>query len=92
LKHKPSKAARTEFDYGVQSWLKGRSEEAAALAMLNRWAEAEMAARRAVQLDPRSTAAQYMVGLAMLMQDKVTPEVVEHLARRPKRMQRRRCF
>ena len=92
LKHKPSKAARTEFDRSVQAWLKGRSEEAAALAMLNRWAEAEMAARRAVQLDPRSTAAQYMVGLAMLMQDKVTPEVVEHLARRPKRMQRRRCF
>ncbi|MBV9400924.1 MAG: tetratricopeptide repeat protein [Bryobacterales bacterium] len=29
MKHKPSKAARTEFDLGVQAWLKGRSEEAA---------------------------------------------------------------
>ena len=136
LKHKPSKAARTEFDHGVQSWLKGRSEEAAehfteairldpdsvearmdlgiiyaktgrpeqaldqdeqglalepnlailhtnkaaALVMLNRWREAETAARRAVQIDSRSTAAHYMLGLAMLMQDKVTPEVAEHLA------------
>jgi len=148
LKHKPSKAARTEFDHGVQSWLKGRSEEAAehfteairldpdsvearidlgiiyvksghpekaldqceqglalepnlavlhtnkaaALAMLNRWAEAEMVARRAVQLDPRSTAAQYMVGLAMLMQDKVTPEVVEHLASAAKTYAKAKMF
>lgn len=60
--------------------------------MLNRWAEAEMAARRAVQLDPSSTAAQYMVGLAMLMQDKVTPEVVEHLASAAKTYAKAKMF
>ena len=44
------------------------------------------------RVDPSSTAAQYMVGLAMLMQDKVTPEVVEHLASAAKTYAKAKMF
>jgi Flp pilus assembly protein TadD len=56
------------------------SNKASALVILNRPKEAEPAARRAVQLDPRSIEAHFMLGMSMLMQEKITPEVAAHLA------------
>jgi Flp pilus assembly protein TadD len=56
------------------------SNKASALVILNRPEEAEPAARRAVQLDPESIEANYMLGVAMAMQEKITPEVAAHLA------------
>jgi tetratricopeptide (TPR) repeat protein len=55
------------------------SNEAAALVMLNRCPEAEKAARRALQLDPELVSANYMLGVSMLMQGRVTSETVTHL-------------
>jgi cytochrome c-type biogenesis protein CcmH/NrfG len=43
-------------------------------------AEAESSARRALQLDPRSIEANFMLGLALLAQKKFTPEAAAHLA------------
>ena len=48
--------------------------------MLNRAEEAEQAARRALQLDPRWVEASYTLALAMLRQSKVTPETAQRLA------------
>jgi predicted Zn-dependent protease len=56
------------------------SNKAAALVMLSRWEEAEQAARRAIQLDPGSIDANYMLGIAMMKQGKITPETAAHLA------------
>ena len=46
---------------------------------LRRSMEAELAARRAVQLAPRSIAAHYMLGLALLQQNRATRETAEQL-------------
>jgi cytochrome c-type biogenesis protein CcmH/NrfG len=48
--------------------------------MLSRCEEAEQAARRALQLDPGSIDANYMLGIAMMKQGKITPETADHLA------------
>jgi Flp pilus assembly protein TadD len=56
------------------------SNKASALVILKRPEEAEPAARRAVQLDPRSVEANYMLGMSLVMQKKVTPEAAAHLA------------
>jgi tetratricopeptide (TPR) repeat protein len=56
------------------------SNKAAALVMLSRWEEAEQAARRALQLDPKSIDADYMLGIAMVKQERITPETAAHLA------------
>jgi tetratricopeptide (TPR) repeat protein len=56
------------------------SNEAAAFVMLSRWKEAERAARRALQLDPKSIDASYMLGIAMMKQGKITSETAAHLA------------
>jgi tetratricopeptide (TPR) repeat protein len=56
------------------------SNKAAAFVMLSRWEEAEQSARRALQLDPGSIDAHYMLGIAMMKQAKITPETAEHLA------------
>jgi tetratricopeptide (TPR) repeat protein len=56
------------------------SNKAAALVMLGRWEEAEQAGRRAVQLDPGSIDGNYMLGIAMMNQGKITPETAAHLA------------
>jgi tetratricopeptide (TPR) repeat protein len=55
------------------------SNRAAALMMLKRPVEAEQAARQAVQLAPASIAAHYMLGLALLRQNRATPETALHL-------------
>jgi predicted Zn-dependent protease len=47
--------------------------------MLQHPVEAEQAARRAVQLTPASIAAHYMLGLALLRQNRATPETALHL-------------
>jgi tetratricopeptide (TPR) repeat protein len=135
LAHKPPKAARRELDRGLQSWHKGRNDEAlehltdavrldpgfveahiglgafyddinqpalaldhfnrallldpqslwatvakaAVLLTLNRPAEAEQVARRALQLSPGLIQAHYLVGAALVVQEKITPEAAEHL-------------
>ena len=56
------------------------SYKAASLVMLSRWEEAEPTARRALQLDPESIDANYVLGIAMMMQGKITPETATHLA------------
>jgi tetratricopeptide (TPR) repeat protein len=56
------------------------SNKAAALVMLSRWKEAEQTARRALQLDPESIDANYMLGIALMGQGKITPETAAHLA------------
>jgi hypothetical protein len=56
------------------------SNKAAALVMLSRWEEAEQVARHALQLDPESINANYMLGIAMMKQLKITPETAAHLA------------
>jgi tetratricopeptide (TPR) repeat protein len=60
-------------------WATLNGAKAAALVMLSRWGEAEQAARRAVHLDPSSRASNYMLGVALLMQKKFTPETVRSL-------------
>jgi tetratricopeptide (TPR) repeat protein len=54
--------------------------KASALVMLDRPAEAELAARRALQLDPRSVESNYMLGTAMLMQGKRDTEAAASLS------------
>ena len=68
------------------------SNKAAALVMLGRWEEAEQAARRAVQLDPKSIDANYMLGIAMMMQGKITSETAARLAIAVKKHPRARAF
>jgi Flp pilus assembly protein TadD len=68
------------------------SNKAAALVMLGRGEEAEQAARRAVQLDPKSIDANYMLGIAMMMQGKITPETAARLAMAVKKHPRSRAF
>ena len=68
------------------------SSEAAALAMLGRWEEAEKAARHALQLDPKSIEAHYMLGIAMMKQGKITPETAAHLGIATKTHPRARGF
>src|SRR5262249_18384744 len=55
------------------------SNLAGVLINLNRPAEAEPAARRAVQLAPASVEAHYMLGVALLGMGKATPETAAHL-------------
>jgi Flp pilus assembly protein TadD len=62
------------------NWALIHTDRAAALVTLNRPSEAEIAARRALRLEPSSVAASYMLGCAMLMQDKITPETEAYLA------------
>ena len=68
------------------------SNKAAALVMLSRWEEAEQAARRAVQLDPESIDANYMLGIALMKQGKITPETAARLAVAAKKNPRARAF
>jgi tetratricopeptide (TPR) repeat protein len=62
------------------NWALIHIDRAAALVDLNRPEEAELAARQALRLQPSSTAASYLLGCAMLMQDKITPETAAYLA------------
>jgi tetratricopeptide (TPR) repeat protein len=57
------------------------SNTATALLMLNRAGEAERAARRSAELNPLNTRARYMLGLALLQQNKDIPEATENLQR-----------
>jgi tetratricopeptide (TPR) repeat protein len=68
------------------------SNKAAALVMLSRWEAAEQAARRAVQLDPESIDASYMLGIALMKQGKITPETAARLAVAAKTNPRARAF
>jgi len=68
------------------------SNKAAALVMLSRYEEAEQAAQRALQLDPGSIDANYMLGIAMLMQGKITSEMAAHLAIAAKKHPRARAY
>jgi tetratricopeptide (TPR) repeat protein len=61
------------------NWALLSGAKASALVMLSRWEEAEQAARRAVRLNPRSVESNYMLGLALLMQNKITPETARYL-------------
>ena len=75
-------AAIAVFDRALAvepNWALLSSAKAAALVMLSRWQEAEQAARQAVNLDPRSIASSYMLGVALLMQGKITPETARAL-------------
>jgi len=56
------------------------SNRASALVILNRPEEAEQAARRALQLDSGSIPAHFILGMSLVMQEKITPEVAAHLA------------
>jgi Flp pilus assembly protein TadD len=62
------------------NWAVLHSNRAAALVILKRPEEAEQAARRALQLDVTSIQAHYMLGISLLMQEKITPEAIAHLA------------
>jgi len=68
------------------------SNKAAALVMLGRWEEAEQAARHALQLDPASIDANYMLGSAMMKQGKITPETAARLAVAAKKHPRARVY
>jgi tetratricopeptide (TPR) repeat protein len=68
------------------------SNEAAAFVMLSRGEEAEQAARRALQLDPGLIDADYMLGIAMMMQGKITSETAAHLAIAAKKHPRARAY
>jgi superkiller protein 3 len=68
------------------------SNKAAALVMLGRWEEAEQAARRALQLDPESTDANFMLGITMMKQGKITAETAAHLAIAAKKHPRGRAY
>ena len=56
-----------------------QSNKAVALLDLGRPAEAEVAARHALQLSPQSAEGNYLLALAILRQGKVTSEAAEHL-------------
>ena len=49
------------------------------LLTLNRPAEAKQEARRTLELSPGLIEAHYLLGAALLMQEKITPEAAEHL-------------
>ena len=68
------------------------SNKAAALVILSRWEEAEQAARRALQLDPASIDANYMLGIALMGQGKITPETAARLAVAVKKHPRARVY
>jgi tetratricopeptide (TPR) repeat protein len=68
------------------------SNKAAAFVMLSRGEEAEHAARRALQLDPGFIDADYMLGIAMMMQGKITSETAAHLAIAAKKHPRARAY
>jgi tetratricopeptide (TPR) repeat protein len=53
--------------------------KAAVLMTLNRPAEAEQAARRALRLRPGLIEAHYLIGAALMVQQKDIPEAAEHL-------------
>jgi predicted Zn-dependent protease len=60
--------------------------------MLSRWEEAEQAGRRAVQLDPKSIDGNYMLGIALMKQGKITPETAARLAMEVKKHPRAGAF
>jgi tetratricopeptide (TPR) repeat protein len=60
------------------NWALLQSNAAVVLLMLNRSAEAENAARRAVRLDAASVEANYILGIAMLMQGRTTAEAAKY--------------
>lgn len=62
------------------NWALIHINRAAALVKLQRPEEAELAARRALRLEPGSIPASYLLGWAMLMQEKITAETAEYLA------------
>jgi tetratricopeptide (TPR) repeat protein len=75
-------AAIVVFDRALAiepNWPVLSGAKASALIMLSRWVEAEQWARRAVKLDPRSVESNYMLGVALLMQGKITRETAECL-------------
>jgi Flp pilus assembly protein TadD len=60
-------------------WAVLHSNKACVFLAMGRWEEAERAARKAVQLDPESIEGNYMLGISMLAQEKITPETASHL-------------
>lgn len=66
--------------------------KAAALLTLNRSAESEQEARRALQLSPGLIEAHYLLGAALLMQEKMTPEATEHLKIAAPKLPQARAF
>jgi Tfp pilus assembly protein PilF len=67
------------------------TNKASALVTLNRPAEAEPEARRAIQLDPSSPEANYMLGVTLMMQQK-TSEAAAYLAVAAPKYPRARAF
>ena len=61
------------YDAFVVAELTRALAKAAVLMTLNRPAEAEQAARRALQLSPGLIEAHYLIGAALVVQEKVTP-------------------
>jgi tetratricopeptide (TPR) repeat protein len=57
------------------------SNTASALLLLDRFGDAEKAARRSLEIDPGNPRARYMLGLALIQQQKSLPEAVENLQR-----------
>ncbi len=68
------------------------SNKAAALVMISRWEEAETEARITLRLDPKTVDAQYMLGVAMFEQAKISPETESHLAVASKKHERARPY
>ena len=62
------------------NWALIHINRAAALVKLQRPQEAELAARRALRLEPGSITASYLLGWAMLMQEEITTETAGYLA------------
>jgi len=61
-------------------WALIHIDRAAALLNLKRAEDAELAARLALRIELGSVAASYMLGCAMLMQEKITAETAAYLA------------
>jgi predicted Zn-dependent protease len=66
--------------------------KAVTLVTLGRWEEAEQTARRILQLDSESIDGHYVLGVAMLRQQKITPETEAHLAIATKKYARARPY
>jgi len=66
--------------------------KAGVLVMLNRPGEAEQIARQALILDPGSIASHYILGTALLMQNKLTSETASHLETAASRFPRARAY